>query len=143
MELNTNHTLQSAAIYVAILDNRIAVNLPTDVADAVIPAGLPSSSLVAFLEALSSTDADALTSVPGVTPSIIAIGLNAVKTAYSESFRTVFLASIAFGGLAVVAALFSVNVDKELNNAVAAKLAGTGASEEALDNVNDVEKAHE
>ena len=65
---------------------------------------------------------------------------DAVKTAYSQSFQTVFLASIAFGGAAVIAALFSVSVDEKLDNVVAAKLSGTGASQEAL---NGTEKMHE
>lgn len=70
--------------------------------------------------------------IPGITESIILAGTNAVKTAYSESFRTVFLVSITFGGLSVIAALVSVSVDDRLDNVIAAKLAGTGSSQEEL-----------
>lgn len=81
-----------------------------------------------------------ISTVPGMTDQISAIVANAVQTAYSNSIQTVFLASIAFGGMAIIAAFFTVPVDDKLNNIVAAKLAGTGASDEAL---NDIEKAHQ
>ena len=50
----------------------------------------------------------------------------------SHQDRILFLASIAFGGLAIIAALVSVPIDQHLDNVVAAKLAGSGESEEAL-----------
>lgn len=81
-----------------------------------------------------------MASVPSITEKIIIAVADAVKTAYSQSFRIVFLASIAFGGMAVVAALLSVSVDERLDSTVAAKLSGAGASEEAL---NDAEKVNE
>lgn len=70
--------------------------------------------------------------VPGATDSVLLATKEATKTAYSQSFRIVFLASIAFGGLAIIAALVSVPIDQHLDNVVAAKLAGSGESEEAL-----------
>jgi hypothetical protein len=119
-----------AAIYVAILDNRVAVNLPKDVSSAALGAGLPETSLTDLLEAVSAGTTSAMEAVPGINENIMTAVFNAVKTAYSQSFRTVFLVSIAFGGLAVVAAFASVPVDEKLDNAVAAKLSGTGADNE-------------
>lgn len=69
-------------------------------------------------------------SVPGINEDIIAVVSNAVKTAYSQSFQTIFLVSIVFGGLAVMAAFASVAVDEKLNNAVAAKLSGRNTNNE-------------
>ncbi|OJJ43515.1 hypothetical protein ASPZODRAFT_154411 [Penicilliopsis zonata CBS 506.65] len=60
-------------------------------------------------------------------------------TAYSDSFRTVFLSSIAFGGCAIIAAIFSISVDDKLDGTVAAKLGGEGS----VDLVSDEEKAAE
>ncbi|KAJ5937122.1 hypothetical protein N7466_003572 [Penicillium verhagenii] len=122
----------ATAIYVAILDSRIAKNLPDDVSAAALDAGLPKSSLAQLLTAVSTGSATATEAVPGITENIILVVTNATKTAYSQAFRTVFLASIAFGGAAIVAALLSVPMDDKLNNAVAAKLSGTEASQEEL-----------
>ena len=132
----TNISSQIASIYVAILTNRLTTNLG-EVPEIAISAGLPASSVATLMEDIAGSLP--ISTVPGMTDQISAIVVNAVKTAYSQSFQTVFLASITFGGMAVVAAFFTVPVDDELNNTVAAKLAGTGASDEAL---NDIEKAH-
>jgi ABC-type thiamin/hydroxymethylpyrimidine transport system permease subunit len=132
----TNISSQIASIYVAILTNRLTTNLG-EIPEIAISAGLPASSVATLMEDIAGSLP--ISTVPGMTDQISAIVVNAVKTAYSQSFQTVFLASIAFGGMAVIAAVFTVPVDDELNNTVAAKLAGAGASDEAL---NDIEKAH-
>lgn len=124
-----------AVIYVAILDNRVASTLPSDVSEAALNAGLPKTSLTALLEAVS--DSNSMAKIPGITEKIIIAVTDAVKTAYSESFSTVFLVSITFGGLSIIAALASVSVDDKLDNVIAAKLSGAGASQ---DEINREEK---
>ncbi|RAK94022.1 siderophore iron transporter [Aspergillus costaricaensis CBS 115574] len=133
----------ATAIYVAILDNRIAVDLPRDVSATAVNAGLPSSSLTDLLEAVSAGTTAAYDAVPGMTASILGKVTEAVKTAYSQSFRTVFLASIAFGGLSVIAACFAEGVDARFTKDVAAKLGGVdgdgkGGSEEKLKDGGEV-----
>ena len=76
--------------------------------------------------------------MPGVTNRVIVAATDASKTAYSQSFRTVFLVSITFGCLSTIAALLSVSVDDKLDNAVAARLLGTHSSQETIN--NDQEK---
>ncbi|EED20904.1 siderophore iron transporter, putative [Talaromyces stipitatus ATCC 10500] len=126
----------AAAIYVAILKNRLTTNLGV-IPEVAIEAGLPASSVPTLMEDIAGSHP--FSNVPGITDKISVIVADAIKTAYAHSFRTVFLASIAFGGLAVIAAVFSVPIDSKLNNTVAAKLSGTGVSDEAL----DVEKAQQ
>ena len=133
----------ATAIYVAILDNRIAVDLPRDVSATAVNAGLPSSSLTDLLEAVSAGTTAAYDAVPGMTASILGKVTEAVKTAYSQSFRTVFLASIAFGGLSVIAACFAEGVDARFTKDVAAMLGGVdgdgkGGSEEKLKDGGEV-----
>lgn len=110
----------------------MATVLPRDVSAAAVKAGLAKSSITYLLEAVADGTTTALQAVPGMTDSILAAVGNAEKTAYSQSFRTVFLVSIGFGGLAIIAAVISVPIDDKLNNVVAAKLSGTGASREEL-----------
>ncbi|PYI08054.1 siderophore iron transporter [Aspergillus sclerotiicarbonarius CBS 121057] len=129
----------STAIYVAILDNRIAVDVPKDVSAAAVKAGLPSSSMTDLLEAVSAGTAAAYEAVPGMTTTILAAVMDAVKTGYSQSFRTVFLVSVAFGGLSVITSLFSASVDDRFTNDVAAKLSNAGASDEVFVEKKDVE----
>lgn len=62
--------------------------------------------------------------VPGITPRIIAAVGDAVKMAYSQAFKTVYLTSIAFGGLALIAALFITSIDDLMTDFVARKLRG-------------------
>ncbi|KAJ5543894.1 hypothetical protein N7494_005173 [Penicillium frequentans] len=129
----------ATVIYITILNSRVAAVLPRDVSAAAVKAGLETSSVTYLLEAVSAGTTTALQAVPGMTDSILAAIGNAEKTAYSQSFRTVFLVSIAFGGLAIIAAVVSVPIDDKLNNVVAAKLSGTGASREELP-TNEKEK---
>jgi len=76
--------------------------------------------------------------VPGVTNRVIVAATDTSKTAYSQSFRTVFLVSITFGCLSTIAALLSVSVDDKLDNTIAVKLLGTDASQETIN--DDQEK---
>lgn len=102
--------------------------------------GKPLGKRVSLLEAISTGTGAEMETIPGVNSKILLAVSNAVKTAYSESFRMVFLASIAVGGLSLIAALFSVSVDDKPDSFVAAKLSGT---ESAKESVTDVEKTAE
>ncbi|KAJ5908730.1 hypothetical protein N7495_001412 [Penicillium taxi] len=112
----------AAAIYVAILNNRVVVVLPEKISSAALESGLPQSSLNSLLEATSSGNAMAIGAVPGITDHIVQAVFTATRIAYADSFSTVFLVSILFGGLAVIATLASASVDDKLDNSVAAKL---------------------
>ena len=62
--------------------------------------------------------------VPGITPTVIAAVGDAVKVAYSQAFKTVYLTSIAFGGLSIIAALFITSIDHLMTDFVARKIRG-------------------
>ena len=76
------------------------------------------------MTALTAGNATALSSVSGSNATIIAAGTEALAHAYSDSYSIVYLATIAFGGCAVVAALFTSNMDSEMTDEVARKLQG-------------------
>jgi hypothetical protein len=113
-----------ASIYVSILTNRLATTLPANVAPAASKAGLPTAALPALFAALAAGTPKALEAVPGINPTIIAVVGDAVKTAYSQAFKTVYLTSIAFGGMAIIAALFVTSIDNLLTDFVARKIRG-------------------
>ncbi|KIW81115.1 hypothetical protein Z517_04138 [Fonsecaea pedrosoi CBS 271.37] len=95
----------ATTIYLTILTNRMATNTTNIVVPAVLEAGLPQSSLEQFLTALNSGIASAIAAVPGVTERIILAGSSALLESYTDAFQKVFLASIAFGVLSVMAAV--------------------------------------
>jgi hypothetical protein len=110
------------AIYSAILSNRLSETVSSEVPPAVIDAGLPSSSVTQFIKALTAGTASALDAVPGVTAQIIAAGETAYKQANADAYRTVYLSTIAFSGLAVILSIFAPNTEKLMTGQVAATL---------------------
>lgn len=110
----------SATIYTVILTNQLGDEIASQVPKALVKAGLPSSSVADFLADLTS--GAGFDGVDGVTDSIIAAGVRAYKDANAAAYRTVFLASIAFSGVAVIASLLLPNVDSLLTGKVASTL---------------------
>lgn len=128
----------SAAISVSVLTNKVTYYTSTIVVPAVLAAGLPLTSLEAFLTALGTGDQKALLAVPGVTPAIIGTGALTFQEAYAKAFKVVYLASIAFGSLAIIAALFAPNLDKRRNaHDVVRRLDGSAALSKKFDEENE------
>jgi hypothetical protein len=111
----------SASIYNVILSNRLAQTIPAQVPRAVIAAGLPSSSVAAFIGAFS-VGASAFAKIEGLTPEILAIGTRAYQDASADAYRTVFLSTIAFSAVAIVCTLLLPDADKLLTGRVATTL---------------------
>jgi hypothetical protein len=111
-----------AAIYSAILTNRLNQTIPEQVPAALIQAGLPADSVASFLSALSIGTPAAFTAVNGITPNILAVGAAAYKHASSDAYRTVFLSSIAFSGVGIILTFFTPSVDHRMTGEVSAAL---------------------
>jgi hypothetical protein len=111
----------SSTIYTVVLNNELRKKVGPQVTSAVEGAGLPSESVSEFIQALA-VGADALISVPGVSPEIIAVGSTAYKNANASAYQTVFLTTIAFSALCVICALLLPNLDHLLTNKVATTL---------------------
>ena len=88
------------AIYSAALTQRLQTNIISLVSKSVVAKGLPGSSVKGFIEALTAEDEIALSKVPGVTTEIIAAGIAALKQAFADSFRVVFMIAAPFGAVA-------------------------------------------
>jgi Na+-transporting NADH:ubiquinone oxidoreductase subunit NqrE len=116
----------AVSLYSSVLSNEVTMYLPEYVAPAATGAGLPAKSLPALFEGISS---GIFTNVPGINPKILGAVGHAVKHAYAMSFQTVFLCTLPFGFLILVAAVISPNVEDYLTDDVARKLHGTGVAE--------------
>ena len=133
----------STAMYSSILASESAKYLPDYVGPAAIEAGLPEASVPALLAGLSTGDFSA---VDGITDSITAAASEAAKQAYSLSYRTVFLCTLPFGAILLVASVLSPNVEDYLTNEVARKLHAPGEEKPEVkhkdlleDNASDID----
>jgi hypothetical protein len=123
----------ATSLSLSILSNQMTKYMPQYVVPAATNAGLPSTSLTQLFAGITAGSFD---KVPGITPEIIAAVGHAVKKAYSMSFRSVFLCTLPFGAIVLVAAVISPNVEDYLTSDVARKLqgktvAGAGSSPSA------------
>lgn len=110
------------AIYVAILNNRLSTTMVENIRAIAPEAGIPSAQIPAIAAAAQAGNLDEL---PGIRPAILAAVSKIIPTAYSQAFKTVYLASLAFGGIAILSSLFSKDVQEHLTNKVERKLRGT------------------
>lgn len=85
------------AVFASALDK-----LGTNIAEAVLGAGLPESSVTDFISALTAENDTALALVPGVTTQIIDVGVGALSDTYSSAFRNVWVSAVGFVALAAI-----------------------------------------
>lgn len=116
----------AAAVFTAIFSAtsraRLEKYIPEYISKAAVLAGLPKSSIEAFVKALSSGDNAALKGISGVTPEIIDYGVSALKQAYADGLRVVFIITVPFGVLACIASLFLGDLKKAMNYGVDAPM---------------------
>jgi hypothetical protein len=73
-----------------------------NVGEAAGKAGLPASSIPDFVKNLLGQNTTALGAVPGVNPSIIGAGADALLDTYTIGFRNVWVSAIGFIVLAAI-----------------------------------------
>ncbi|KEF54831.1 uncharacterized protein A1O9_09273 [Exophiala aquamarina CBS 119918] len=90
------------AIYNAIFNSALSTNLAPKIAAAVLPLGLPETSLGPFISSLTANNATAIAQIPGVNNEIIHAGGAALLDAFSVAFRYVWVAAGAFALPAII-----------------------------------------
>ena len=112
----------ATAIYTSIQTNEFADILPGQVRSAAAASGF-AGSVDALIKAAKVNKPVAYNAVEGISNSTIAAVKHAVLISNSKSYRNVYLVAIAFGCVAICAALSVKSIDKsQRTNAVAAKL---------------------
>ncbi|CAK7225108.1 hypothetical protein SCUCBS95973_005747 [Sporothrix curviconia] len=106
------------SIYVSVYSARLPVFIQRDVTAAAASAGLPSDSLPAVFAALTNGTAAALDAVPGMTDTIATVVTDGNLMGYHQAFQLIFLSSIAFGGVAIIASFFVQDISKFLTSFV-------------------------
>ncbi|KAK5056233.1 hypothetical protein LTR84_012786 [Exophiala bonariae] len=106
------------AVYKAVFTHTLSSNLSRRVSEAVLPLGLPASSLKPLITALVTHDTTGISRVPGISKSIIAAGGHAVLEAYSAAFRHVWIVAACFGAVGIVLAYFVIDPKEEFNQQI-------------------------
>ena len=112
------------SVYISVLTNRLTETVAGIVPSALVGAGLPTSSVAAFLQALTVGTPAAFQAVPGISANIIAVGTRAYQVASADAYRTVYLSTIGFSGLGLILTFFATNTDSLMLDSVAATLHG-------------------
>lgn len=123
----------AVAVYSSILSNRLATTVPANVGPAAIAAGLPAEKVPALVTAVLGNK---LATFPGLTDSVKVAVAGVLPIAYSQAFQTVYLASLGFGGIAIVGCLFSKDATKHLTDKVHRKMHGKATGKESLDSMS-------
>jgi hypothetical protein len=89
-----------------------------------LDAGLPQSSVSSLLGQLANGTSAAYAQVPGANSNIIAAIGAGTKSAYAASFSTVYLSSLAFGGVALIASFFVTDIEAYMTSFVNKTVAG-------------------
>ncbi|KJR88486.1 siderophore iron transporter [Sporothrix schenckii 1099-18] len=106
----------AVAVYSAILSNRLLTTIPANIGPAVEQAGLPASDVPALLKAYTAGN------ITSYSPAVQAAVAVADPIAYTQAFKTVYLASLGFGGIAIIGCLFSKDAQKHLTSKVERKM---------------------
>lgn len=106
------------SIYIAIYGNRLTAYLPQEITPAVSSAGLPASSLPDLFAAMGNGTAAALEAVPGMNGQILEALSVATRDAYSHAFKIVYLATLAFTAIGLIASFFVTDVEEFLTDYV-------------------------
>lgn len=119
--MRTVISTSSATVYTAILNNRLATTIPVTMTGALVQAGLPSSSVANFISTIETNPAQ-LSKIPGATSQIIAVGMEAFKSANAKAYTTVYLSTIAFSGVGVIFSLLTPKIESKLTDKVTTRL---------------------
>lgn len=112
----------ATAVYVSILSNKDRSLSAKYIPAAVIDAGLPKSSLAALFEAIATGTSDALAAVPGYNAKVAAALGTAEQDAFAGAVKVLFLTTISFGCLGIIAACFTKSIDHLMTDKVIRKL---------------------
>jgi hypothetical protein len=106
----------AVAVYTTILSNRLETTIPAKVIPAATGAGLSQSAVPELLAAVPTKDFSAF---PSAVQEAV---MGALPYAYADAFKTVYLASLGFGAIAIIGCLFSKDAQKHLTNKVERKM---------------------
>jgi pimeloyl-ACP methyl ester carboxylesterase len=109
------------SIYYNVFSQKLASKLPERVLAFALEAGLPDSSATDFVQTFLSVPAN-ISSVAGVTPTIIRAATIGSRWAYSDALAYVWYVSIPFGILSIIGCFLIGDVSKFMTNRIAVQM---------------------
>ncbi|OTA98955.1 hypothetical protein M426DRAFT_325562 [Hypoxylon sp. CI-4A] len=110
------------AVFTAEIANKLPEKLNAVAVPAVTEAGLPTSSVPAFLSAVTAGTAAALKAVPGMNDEILAIASTQISEAYAQAYTYPYYTALALGIVSIIAALAIRDFDHHLTDHVSRQL---------------------
>jgi hypothetical protein len=106
----------AVTVYTTILSNRLTTTIPNNIIPAAEEAGLEASRIPELLAAVPSRN------FSDFSQAVQDAANTALPNAYAQAFKTVYLASLGFGGIAIVGCLFSKDAKEHLTDKVERKM---------------------
>ena len=101
------------AVYTTVLNNRLTTTLTSSVGKAAINAVLSHDEIPALVAAIK---AGTWAKFPGLTITLKAAIAGQMPISYGQAFKTVYLASIGFGGIAIIGSSFTLDARQYLTD---------------------------
>ncbi|KAF5257234.1 hypothetical protein FOXYS1_12253 [Fusarium oxysporum] len=97
----------------SVFNSQMRKNVPTNIAERVLPLGLDPEQLGGFIAALNAHNQTEIAAIPGVTPHIIEAGVEGLKTALVSSFRMLWITPLVISALALFVCWFIIDPTEE------------------------------
>ena len=124
----------SVAIYLTVLSNKLATNIPHYVAPAAIAAGLPAAEVPLIIQGLTTGN---FSNVPNITAGVISAAAVGFQEAYTQTFKVIYLSTLPWGAVAIFCAFFSPNLGSLMNDFVGRRLHGRDIPETEVKSVEN------
>jgi hypothetical protein len=119
----------ATTIYIAILTNKQKRNIYIYVDSTAVQAGVSQGELSEVLAGFAAGK----TIFGNINSAVIELLHTAYQTAYSHSFKVVYLSSVAFGACSIIAALYTPNMEDKFNDQVSRRLHGNDIAKKEKD----------
>lgn len=120
------------AIFSSILNTKKRSEIPPRIQSVAQDEGLSSTSTAALVKAGIAGLTSTFTKIPGVTSGNVGKFIRAVQNGNVVAYHTVFYASLAFGGLAVICAFCTKSFNEHFTDRVDRRLQGAGKATEKV-----------
>ncbi|KAK6378779.1 hypothetical protein LTS17_006482 [Exophiala oligosperma] len=106
---------------IEVLNNKLSVDIPKYVNTAATDARLPASEVPKLIAGLISGN---FQGIPDLNSQILAAAEGGYRQAYTQAFRPIYLSTIAWGAIGILAAIFSPSMGNKLDDFIGRKLQG-------------------
>ncbi|CAK7199389.1 hypothetical protein SEUCBS139899_002068 [Sporothrix eucalyptigena] len=130
--IRTDLSSIATAVYTAILSEKLTTNIPKYTGAVVATTGMSEQTLEEILTGLAAGQE----SFPDINPTEVAEVASEYQTAYAKSFQILYLVSLAFSVISVIAAIFTPDLKHRFTNEAARRLHGADINKKEAEAFN-------